>query len=82
MQVKTDATNVVTPLMWRDFDVQPVDTNVRICHKFGHFSSLCYKKKSQNKRESRKPRAHQLMVGRASVQDLLCDQSDGSFKFK
>ena len=49
------------------------------CHKFGHFSSLCYKKKeSEYKRESRKPRAHQLMVGRASAQGPLCDQSDAS----
>ena len=40
------------------------------CHKFGNFSSLCYKKKEfEYKRESRKPRAHQLMVG------PLCDQS-------
>ena len=50
------------------------------CHKFGHFSSLCYKKKeSECKRESGKPRSHQLMVGRASAQDPLCGQSDASF---
>ena len=49
------------------------------CHKFGHFSNLCYKKKeSEYKRESRKSRAHQLMVGRASAQGPLCDQLDGS----
>ena len=49
------------------------------CHIFGHFSSLCYKKKSPITRESqRKSTAHQLMVGRASAQDLLCDQSDAS----
>ena len=28
-QVKTDVTNVVTPHMWRDLDVQPVDINAR-----------------------------------------------------
>ena len=28
--VKTDATNVVTPHMWRDLDVQSVDINARI----------------------------------------------------
>ena len=50
------------------------------CHKFGYFSSLCYKKKeSEYKRDTRKPRAHQLMVGRASAQDLVCSQSDASF---
>ena len=49
------------------------------CHKFGHFCSLCYKKNvSEYKRESRKPRAHQLMVGRASAQGPLGDQSDTS----
>ena len=49
------------------------------CKNFGHFSSLCYKKKeSEYKRVSRKPRAHQLMVGRASAQDSLCGQSDAS----
>ena len=50
------------------------------CHKFGHFSSLWYKKKeSEYKRESRKSRAHQLMIGRASTQGPLCDQSGTSF---
>ena len=50
------------------------------CHKFGYFSSLCYKKKeSEYKRDTRKPRAHQLMVGRASAQNLQCSQSDASF---
>ena len=49
------------------------------CHKLGHFSSLCYKKKEfEYKRESRKPRAHQLMVVIASMQDSLCSQSDAS----
>ena len=49
------------------------------CYKFGHFSSLCYKKReSEYKRESRKPRSHQLMVGRASAQGQLCDQLDAS----
>ena len=50
------------------------------CHKFGHFSSLCYKKKeSEYKRDKSKPRAHQLMVGRASAQGSVCSQSDASF---
>ena len=49
------------------------------CHKFGHLSSLCYKKKEfEYKRESRKPRAHQLMVARASMQDSFCGESDAS----
>ena len=46
------------------------------CHKFGHSSRLWYKKKEpEYKRESRKPRAHQLMAGRASAQGSLCHQS-------
>ena len=46
------------------------------CHKFGHFSKLCYKRKeSEYKKNTRKPRAHQLMVGRASA---VCGQSDAS----
>ena len=49
------------------------------CHKSDHFSSLCCKKKeSEYKGESGKPRAHQLMVGRASTQGPLCDPSDAS----
>ena len=37
----------------------------KYCHKFGHFSHLCFKKKqeSEYKRASRKPKAHQLKVG-------------------
>ena len=47
------------------------------CHKFGHFIKLCYEKKeSEYKKNTRKPRAHQLMVGRASA---VCGQSDASF---
>ena len=46
-------------------------------HKFGHFSRLCYRKQeSEYKKNTRKPRAHQLMVGRASA---VCDQSDASY---
>ena len=38
------------------------------CHKFGHFSKLCYNKnESGYKKTTRKPRAHQLMIGRASA---------------
>ena len=47
------------------------------CHKFGHFSKLCYKKtESGYKKNTRKARAHQLMVGRAST---VCGQSDVSY---
>ena len=38
----------------------------KICHKFGHFSSLCYKKRDglhNHKRSLGSPRAHQLKIG-------------------
>ena len=48
------------------------------CHMFGHFSSLCYKKKEfEHKRES-SSRAHQLKIGTAYMQNELCRQSDES----
>ena len=47
------------------------------CHKFGHFSKLCYMKtESGYKKNTRKPKAHQLMLGRASA---VCGQSDASY---
>ena len=47
------------------------------CHKFGHFSKLCYNKnESGYKKNTRIPRAHQLMIGRASA---VCDQLGASF---
>ena len=46
-------------------------------HKVGHFSRLCFKKKeSEYKKDSRQPRAHQLKVGRASVESSSYDQFD------
>ena len=52
----------------------------KYCHKFGHFSHLCFKKKqeSEYKRASRKPKAHQLKVGTCSAQRPLCEQTDTS----
>ena len=46
------------------------------CHKFGHFSKLCHKNRVRIQENTRKPRAHQFMVGRASA---VCGQSDASF---
>ena len=64
--VKTDATNVVTPHRWRDLDVQPVDINVRTATSLVILVACATRKKeSEYKRESRKSRAHQLMVRRA-----------------
>ena len=47
------------------------------CHKYGYFSKLCYKKNgSEHKKNIRRPKAHQLMVGTASA---IGDQSDASY---
>ena len=50
----------------------------RNCHRFGHFSSLCYQKQEPFKKTStRSPKVHQLRIGRAYVPDeLICSQSD------
>ena len=48
----------------------------RNCHKFGHFSSLCYKKQESYKKKPRSPKAYQLTSGRLSAQDnLICGHS-------
>ena len=38
----------------------------KACHKFGHFTSMCYQKK-QAPSKHRKPKAHQLQAGRGHV---------------
>ena len=52
----------------------------KYCHKFGHFSHLYFKKKqeSEYKRSSRKPKAHQIMVGRYFIESSLSEQTDTS----
>ena len=47
------------------------------CHKFGHFTSLCYQKK-QAPFKSRRPKAHQLQAGTVYVQERdICSHSEG-----
>ena len=47
------------------------------CHKFGISASYVIRKMSQDTRKiQKKPRAHQLVIGRASA---VCGQSDASF---
>ena len=53
------------------------------CHKYIHFSSLCYKKKkvfhhNQRSMESRSPIAHQLKLGLVYMQDSICGKSEDS----
>ena len=50
-----------------------------MCHKIGHFSSLCYKKRDgyeNHKRSLYSPKAHQLKIGSVYTRDSLCNQSD------
>ena len=52
------------------------------CHKFGHFSKLCYKKKeSEYKKNTRKPKAYQMTCGRLSTHEssISGHSSDSSF---
>ena len=47
----------------------------KACHKFGHFTSLCYQKK-QASSKSRKPKVHQLHAGAVYAKESArCGQS-------
>ena len=51
------------------------------CHKYGHFSSLCYKKKEfeyERSLELRSSKAHQLEIGPNYTQGSICSQLEGS----
>ena len=51
----------------------------KICHTFGHFSSLCYKKREKyenHKKSFGSPKAHQLKIGSVEIQDALSSQSE------
>ena len=49
----------------------------KACHKFGHFTSLCYQEK-QAPFKSRRPKAHQLQAGPVYVLErAICDHSEG-----
>ena len=48
----------------------------KACHKFGHFTSLCYQKR-QAPFKSRRPKAHQLQAGTVYVQErAICSHSE------
>ena len=53
----------------------------KVCHKYGHFSSLCYQKKNQAHHNSRlrKSKAHQLKAGPVYAHDSsICSHSEES----
>ena len=48
----------------------------KACHKFGHFTSLCFQKK-QASSKPRRPKAHQLQVGTVyATESVICGQSE------
>ena len=48
----------------------------KACHKFGHFTSLCYQKK-QAPFKSRRQKAHQLQAGTVYAQErAICSHSE------
>ena len=50
----------------------------KACHKFGHFTSLCYQKK-QVPFMSKKPKAHHLQAGAIYLcEDAICGHSEES----
>ena len=62
------------------FRYPPSKDQCRNCHTYGHFSSLCYKKREvfDKKRslESTSPKSHQLQIGLDHMQDSIYDQSE------
>ena len=51
----------------------------RYCLKFGHFSSLCYRKQESYKKKPRSLKAYQLTNGRLSTQDnAICSHSSNN----
>ena len=61
----TNAPGVVTHCMLRDSNVLQETLQCKICHKFGHFTTVCYQKSQQpsSSFKTRKPKAQQLHAG-------------------
>ena len=53
------------------FQCQAKEFQCKVCNKYGHFSSLCYQKKTQvhYKNSCRNPKAHQLHAAPMYAQD-------------
>ena len=64
----TTVINVAIPFTHRDSNASQ---KVPVCNKYGHFSSLCYEKKTllHYKNNHRNPKAHQLHAGPMYPQD-------------
>ena len=64
---QTSATGAATHHMQKAFQCPTRKFHCKICHKFGHFTSVCFQKSqsqhSSNSFHARKPKAQQLHVG-------------------
>ena len=60
-----DAPDVVTHYMQKDSNVLQKSSQCKVCHKFGHFTSVCYQKNQQTSGSfiPRKSKAHQHQAG-------------------
>ena len=65
MSTQTNAPGVVTHCMLRDSNVLQENSQCKICHKFGHFTTVCYQETQQpsSSFKTRKPKAQQFHVG-------------------
>ena len=65
------------------FQYPAINYQCKACHKFGHYTSLCFQKaqQKQSSYKHRKPTAHQLKAGTIHVHDSNeeVDSSDDSF---
>ena len=75
-KVKRDVRNVVISKHMEGFPCSAHKYQHRNCHKFGPFSTLCYKKQESYKKRPRSPKIHQLTSGRLSTQNnSICSHS-------
>ena len=59
---RTDVPNVETQPILEGFQCPVKKYQCKACHKFGHFTSMCFQKKQANFKP-RRPKVHQLQVG-------------------
>ena len=75
-RILTDVINVGDSLHIEGFRCSARKTQCKHCKKFGHFSSLCYRKQEAYKEGNRSPKAHQLTCNTVFPR---YDDSDTSF---
>ena len=60
IRILKDVINVEIPYTQRGFRCSARKAQCKHCKKFGHFSSLCYRKQEAYKKGNRSPKAYQL----------------------